>query len=114
MRIFHVASVADWAQAQHTGSYTTSTLGVSLAEEGFLHAARAEQVNGVFERYYAGVAEPLVMLTIETDLLDVPWREDPVGDDTYPHVYGPLSPVAVVRTDLLAADGLPVMSPRRD
>ena len=105
MQIFHVASVADWAQAQHSGAYTTSTLGVSLAEEGFLHAARAEQVTGVFERYYAGVTEPLVMLTIETDLLDVPWREDPVGEDTFPHVYGPLSPAAVVEVRPVDADG---------
>ena len=37
-----------------------------------------------------------MLLTIETDLLDVPWREDPVGDDTFPHVYGPLKPAAVV------------------
>ncbi len=46
--------------------------------------------------YYADVDEPLVLLTIDTDLLDVPWREDPVGDDTFPHLYGPLEPGAVI------------------
>ena len=51
---------------------------------------------GVYQRYYADAAEPMVLLTIDTDRLDVPWREDPVGEDTYPHLYGPLAPHAVV------------------
>ena len=101
MRIFHIATAADWEQAQVTGAYATSTRGRTLEEEGFLHASRAEQVEGVRAAYYADVDEPLVLLTIETDLLDVPWREDPVGDDTFPHVYGPLSPHAVVEVTAL-------------
>ena len=96
MRIFHIATVSDWAAAQESGGYTTSTRGVTLEQEGFIHAARADQVEGVRSRYYADVDEPLVLLTIETDRLDVPWREDPVGEDTYPHLYGPLNPDAVV------------------
>ena len=91
MRIFHIATLADWKQAEESGTYTTSTYGVSLAEEGFLHAARHEQVRGVLDRYYGDVTEPLVVLEIETDLLDVPWREDPVGDEAFPHIYGPLT-----------------------
>ncbi len=97
MRIFHIATLADWKQAEESGTYTTSTYGVSLAEQGFLHAARHEQVRGVLDRYYGEVTEPLVVLEIETDLLDVPWREDPVGDEVFPHIYGPLSTEAVVR-----------------
>ena len=52
-------------------------------------------------RYYADVGEPLLLLTIDTDLLTSPWQEDPVGDDTYPHIYGPLNPDAVVETRAL-------------
>lgn len=98
MRIFHLATAADWDAARRSGAYTTSTRGRTLEQEGFLHAARADQVAGVAARYYADVDEPLVLLEVETDLLDVPWREDAVGDDTYPHVYGPLAPAAVVAT----------------
>jgi uncharacterized protein (DUF952 family) len=100
--IYHLATESDWAEAQRTGAYTTSTRGVSLEQEGFLHASRADQWRGVLDRYYQGVEEPLLLLEIDTDLLDVPWREDPVGDDTFPHVYGPLSPRAVVRTEELS------------
>jgi uncharacterized protein (DUF952 family) len=95
VQIFHIATVSDWNAALQSEGYTTSTLGRSLEDEGFLHAARREQVAGVLDRYYADAGEPLVLLTIDTDLLDVPWREDAVGEDTFPHVYGPLSPSAV-------------------
>jgi uncharacterized protein (DUF952 family) len=97
MEIFHIATESDWAAAQESGAYTTSTRGRTLEEEGFLHAGRREQVSGVFDRYYADAGEPLVLLTIDTDLLDVPWQEDAVGEDTFPHIYGALSPAAVTR-----------------
>ena len=96
MQIFHIATVADWERARESGAYTTSSLGRSLEDEGFLHAAHRQQLAGVFQRYYAAVSEPLVLLTIDTDRLDVPWREDDVGEETFPHIHGPLSPEAVV------------------
>jgi uncharacterized protein (DUF952 family) len=97
VRIFHIATLADWKQAEADGSYTTSTYGVTLAEAGFLHAARHEQVRQVLDTHYGEVTEPLVVLEIETDLLDVPWREDDVDGEMFPHIYGPLSTAAVVR-----------------
>ena len=96
MRIFHVASRSDWEEALRSGHYTTSTRGRTLEQEGFLHASRADQVDDVLGRFYADVTEPLVLLEVDTDLLDVPWREDPVDHDTFPHVYGPLATSAVV------------------
>lgn len=96
MRIFHIATEADWRRARTSGTYTTSTYGRTLRQEGFIHAARREQVSTVMDLFYAEVGEPLVVLEIETDLLDVPWREDQVENDTFPHIYGPLSTEAVV------------------
>ena len=97
--IFHVATATDWEAALASGSYTTSTRGRTLAEEGFLHASRADQWRSVLERYYADVGEPLVLLVIDTERLEVPVVEEgvPGGDDTFPHVYGALDPAAVVR-----------------
>ncbi len=105
MQIFHIATAADWAAARRSGSYTTSTVGRTLAEEGFIHASRREQVAGVWKAFYAGVREPLVLLTIDTDRLTSRWHEDPVGDDTFPHIYGPIAPSAVVRAQPLDARG---------
>ena len=96
MRIYHVATLPDWKHAQDTGTYTTSTYGRTLEQEGFIHAAYHDQVPIVRDRYYAEVAEPLLVLEIESDLLDAEVREEPVGDATYPHVYGPIPTDAVV------------------
>jgi uncharacterized protein (DUF952 family) len=104
VRIFHIATAADWAEAQSSGAYTTSTHGVTLEQEGYLHASREDQWQAVRERYYADVREPLVLLEIDTDLLDVPWVEElpaPEATETFPHVYGPLSPDAVVAVTAL-------------
>lgn len=98
MQIFHIATVADWEAAQSSGAYTTSTIGRTLAEEGFLHASREDQWEGVRDRYYADVTEPIVLLVIDTDLLTSPWVEEipaPGMTGTYPHIYGPLNPAAV-------------------
>lgn len=99
MRIFHIATPDDWAEAQRTGGYTTSTRGRSLAEEGFLHAAFEHQWPLVQRRYYADVSTPLLLLEIETDRLTSPLVEEPPApgiDETYPHIYGPLNADAVV------------------
>ena len=105
-RIFHIATAADWRCALDSGSYTTSTVGRSLAEEGFIHASRRDQVQGVFDRYYRGLGEPLVLLTIDTTRLgDAEVVPEPVGDDTYPHVYGPIDRRAVVDVTPLSSRG---------
>lgn len=98
--IFHLALASEWAAAEKSGAYTTSTLGRSLAEEGFIHASRADQWTGVRDRFYADVTEPLVLLEIDTDLLDVPVVEEPPVpgiEETFPHIYGRLPASAVVK-----------------
>jgi len=99
MRIFHIATASDWQTAKRSGTYTTSTRGRTLDEEGFIHASRSDQWPRVREAVYADVAEPLVLLVIETGLLDVPVVEEevPGTGETFPHLYGPLPPAAVVQ-----------------
>jgi uncharacterized protein (DUF952 family) len=97
-RLFHLALRRDWEAAQDAGEYQVSTRGRTLAEEGFLHASYAHQWQGVRDAYYADVTEPLVLLEVDPDLLDVPLVvETPEGaDDAFPHIYGPLPVTAVV------------------
>jgi uncharacterized protein (DUF952 family) len=96
MRIFHIATLADWKAAQSSGTYRTSTYGRTLRQEGFVHAAYHDQVPGVRDQTFAGVAEPLVVLEIETDQLEAEVRDAQVGDQTFPHVHGPIPTSAVV------------------
>ena len=106
-RIFHLALASEWEEARRSGSYTTSTRGRTLAEEGFIHASRADQWPGVRDRFYADVPEPLVLLVIETARLDVPVVAEPVPDsaETFPHIYGPLPAAAVVQALPLGPEG---------
>ena len=99
--VFHVALAADWAAAREAGDYRVSSLGRTLEEEGFLHASYAHQWAGVLAAYYSEVQEPLVLLEIDPDLLDVPLVvEAPAGSEPgaaeFPHLYGPLAVDAVV------------------
>ncbi len=109
-RIFHIATLAEWEAAQESGSYTTSTLGRTLAEEGFIHASHADQWQGVRRRFYAGVTEPLVLLAIDPERLGAPVVEEvPEGADrAFPHIYGALNADAVVRTIPLDEHGEPL------
>lgn len=106
MRIFHIATLADWQDAQEVGSYAVSTRGRTLAEEGFIHASRGDQWQGVRKRYYADVTEPLVLLSIDTDLLTSPVVDEglPGSDETFPHIYGPIEVGAVVTVVPLDAE----------
>jgi uncharacterized protein (DUF952 family) len=102
--IFHVATDADWQAAIVSGAYTTSTLGVTLDREGFLHCSRDSQAGRVLAKYYRDVTEPLTLLTVDTDLLTAPWQFDdvPGAELSFPHIYGPLNPDAVVEETPLA------------
>jgi uncharacterized protein (DUF952 family) len=104
VRIYHLATASDWAEARRTGTYTTSTYGVTLEQEGFIHASRADQWEGVRKRFYADVEGPLVLLEIDAELLGVPLVEEPPApgvEETFPHIYGPLPPGAVVAVTTL-------------
>jgi len=103
-RIHHVTSPDTWARAVEEGSFTESTLGRSLAEEGFIHCCDPAQLDGVLTRYYAGVPHELLLLTVDPELLESPLvREvgDPATGETFPHVYGPIGLDAVIETRVL-------------
>ncbi|GIH26748.1 glutathione S-transferase [Acrocarpospora phusangensis] len=98
--ILHLALASDWAHAQHDGHYRVSTLGRTLEQEGFIHAATdLAQAHGVATRYYTGVTEPLLLLHIQEDLLGCPVIPEtpPGGDETFPHIYGPIPVEAVTQ-----------------
>ena len=98
MRIFHIASAADWQRARRDGAYRVSTRGRTLEQEGFIHASRDDQVLATAEAFYADADEPLVVLVVDEDRLTSEVRREvpPGGDDAFPHVYGPIDVDAVV------------------
>lgn len=98
--IFHLALPDDWRVARQTGEYRVSTRGRSLDDEGFVHCATAEQIVPVANRFYADLAE-LVVLHVGLELLAADVRFEPGvpgGSELFPHVYGPIPVAAVVAT----------------
>lgn len=101
-RLFHIARVADWEQAQGDGAYRVSSLGRRLDEVGFIHLSFAHQVKPVADAIYRGMTD-LVLLELDPDRL-----ADPVViESLFPHLYGemPLEAVAVVRPYRPRPDG---------
>ncbi|MFB9891506.1 DUF952 domain-containing protein [Planobispora takensis] len=96
MTILHLALSADWDRARAAGEYRISTLGRTLEQEGFIHAcADHVQLAGVVRRYYRDVTEPLTLLTVDPEGLDVRLEVPPGAAEAFPHIYGPI-PVSAV------------------
>ena len=99
--IFHLALAADWDR-DPTAPYATSTLGVSLAEQGFIHCSFRHQVGKIADLVYRG-REDVVVLEIDPALLGAPVKVEDLDDvgDAFPHIYGPLHRDAVVKVTAL-------------
>lgn len=103
MTLQHIALESDWQAAQASGTYPVSTRGQLIADVGFMHCSGSqEQLDGVYQRFYADVTEPLLVLTLDEQTLaahDLDVRYEPAvvgGDELFPHVYGGDLPVGCV------------------
>ena len=98
--IYHIAEETAWRQALEDGLYRAS----SLVSEGFIHASTRNQVVDTANSFYHG-NNGLVLLEIDTQALpvDVRYELAPNGG-SYPHIYGPVYPQAVVRVLPFPAD----------
>lgn len=108
MAVYHLALASDWSVAEERGSYPVSTRGATIEQVGFLHGSSDRpQVDAVARRFYADVAEPLVLLTLDEAILvahGLQVRREPAdpalpsadAGELFPHVYGGPVPVAAV------------------
>ena len=105
MRIFHIADAHDWTVAAASGSYERSSRELSLAEQGFIHASRLDQVESVAQAIYADYRGSLVLLTIDPTRLTPPVVvEDGGTGELFPHIYGPINVDAVTAVHELRRD----------
>lgn len=92
MLIYHIVLPEDWA-AFDTDLYVAR----SLETEGIIHCSFANQLDAVIKRYYAAVAE-VVVLEIETErLMSRVVNEASTANEIYPHIYGPVNRDAIVK-----------------
>jgi uncharacterized protein (DUF952 family) len=95
--IFHIADRDRWHRSVIDGEYTASTIGLELAEQGFIHLSTEHQLVGVIDRFYRGVSG-LVLLHVDETKLTAPlvYEQLDGADEPFPHLYGALDIDAVV------------------
>src|SRR5436190_16079633 len=91
MRLYHLVDSAAWEAARAAGVYRPP----SLAAEGFIHLSTADQWPRTRARFYAGVAD-LLLLEIDPQRLTAEVRYERADGEDFPHLFGPLALDAVV------------------
>ena len=94
--IYHLALAGDWESDPNT-PYAMSTLGKSLAQQGFIHCSFREQVQQIADMVYRD-REDVVLLEIDPARLTAPIQVEALCADgqAFPHIYGPINRDAVV------------------
>ena len=92
--IFHITKHDEWERAKRGGSYEAP----SLASEGFIHCSTSDQVISTANRLFRGQTG-LVLLEIDTTRVgaEIKYENCEGGQENFPHVYGPLEPLSIVR-----------------
>jgi uncharacterized protein (DUF952 family) len=99
-RTFHLVPADEWAATDPEVRYEST----SLAAEGFIHCTDGVDALGVtFDRFYAADPRAFLVLTLDLEALDVPWRYD-VPDSPYPHIYGSIRRPAVLAVSRVERD----------
>jgi uncharacterized protein (DUF952 family) len=95
-RLYHLALARDW-ETDTGADYPVSTIGRTVADEGFVHCSFAHQAQRVADRFYRGRPDVL-LLEIDAEALTAPVKLERLGGpEAFPHIYGPLNRDAVLR-----------------
>jgi uncharacterized protein (DUF952 family) len=91
--VVHIARQSEWESGLESGSYVPA----EFAGEGFIHMSTPEQAhlpaNALFSR-----RDGLVLLWIDPARLtsELRYERAELGDEEFPHLFGPLDPAAVI------------------
>lgn len=108
MRIYKILPRVEWTAAQAIGRFDGSAVD---HQDGYIHFSTAAQAKETARRYFANLAD-LVVLEVEGDDLGPALKWEPSrGGDLFPHLYGALAAgdVLAVHEAPLDADGVPRM-----
>lgn len=89
--IYHVVTPDYWQQFSEKAAYTPPT----FEEEGFIHCCTEAQINYVLTTYFVGVAE-ILLLKIDTNLLEAELKIEPANGQHFPHIYGAINKTAII------------------
>ena len=96
----HLAPLEVWESQARSDTY----LPEAYAADGFIHCTDGEErVIQVANQFYSADPRPFVVLSVNLGANGQPWKyEDP--EEVFPHIYGPINPMAVTRIRHLQRD----------
>lgn len=89
--IFHLLREQDLKTRQERDGYRPP----SLEEEGFIHCSTGSQVEATANRLFRGERK-LLLLVIGVSSLDSDLKYEEVDGESFPHIYGPVNPGAIL------------------
>jgi uncharacterized protein (DUF952 family) len=92
--IYHITTEKEWAAHKDQPEYAPA----AFEKEGFIHTSRLNQLEGVFQRYYAERDDLLLLRIDEQKLSGRLIYEPSTNRELFPHIYGKLNKDAIVET----------------
>jgi uncharacterized protein (DUF952 family) len=83
--VYKIFRQEEWQAFQQEGHFKGSE---DDLRDGFIHLSTQQQVDGVIERFFAGVRPLYVAEFSEPELLQKLKWEDSGSGELYPHLYG--------------------------
>ncbi len=99
--VYKICPARLWREAEEAGVFRGA--GVDLAD-GYIHFSTANTVKETAEKYFAGIAD-LVLVAFDDLSLGSELRYEPArGGKLFPHLYSPLDPKAALWVKPLPID----------
>ena len=99
--IYKICTASEWSDAERDGVYRGSAVD---RKDGFIHFSTAEQAAETAAKWFAGQRD-LVLVAVDADTLGEKLKWEPSrGGALFPHLYGELDAMAVLRVDPLPLD----------
>jgi uncharacterized protein (DUF952 family) len=106
--IYKLCAAAEWQEAERAGVYHGSAVD---HRDGFIHCSAEGQVADTAAKWFADVAD-LVLVAIDATALGDGLRWEPSrGGALFPHIYGPLPLAAVRWTKPVCASSIDLRQP---
>ena len=91
--IYKICRAGEWRDAERAGAFRGATIDLT---DGYIHFSTGEQVTETAGRHFAGIGD-LVLVAVAAAALGPALKWEPSrGGALFPHLYGVLTPDAVL------------------
>jgi uncharacterized protein (DUF952 family) len=91
--IYKICRASEWREAERAGAFRGAAIDIT---DGYIHFSTAAQVAETAARHFAGM-DDLVLVAVATAALGPALKWEPSrGGALFPHLYGVLTPEAVL------------------